>query len=207
MSSILSRITESISSFYNTTILSFFKRLFSTPHTLLFLGIENAGKTTLVHKLKTGQTGAFKPTRHPKQEEVEIGKLKCFVQDMGGHEAARLLWKEYFFSCDGVVFIIDCAAKESFNTVKEVLNEVKEMAVKNNIRLPISILMNKVDLYNYSVYNVEDDVGFCSDILYKCDISEDEKMKVFWVSVKDEDFTDEDTPVIQSFIWLEKVLI
>lgn len=207
MTDIFTKLKDSVTSFYNNTILSFFKKLFGKNQRILFLGIENAGKTTLVHKLKTGQTGAFKPTRHPKQEEVEIGKLKCYVQDMGGHQAARLLWKDYFYSCDGIVFIIDCSATNSFETVKEVFNEVVELAIKDGNSIPISILMNKVDIYDYSVYNVEDDYKFCSEIKSKCGILEEtNNLKIFWVSIKNEDFNDPDTPIIQSFIWLENIM-
>jgi len=64
---------------------------------LLLLGLDNAGKTTLLHRLRTGNLPQnFPPTDRPSQNEFRHGRIQFQAWDMGGHEAVRHMWMEYF---------------------------------------------------------------------------------------------------------------
>lgn len=51
--------------------------------TVVLLGLDNAGKSSLQHRLKTGSMMSFVPTQKPREEEVVIGGLTVRAWDMG----------------------------------------------------------------------------------------------------------------------------
>lgn len=117
--------------------------LWKREATLLFVGLDNAGKTTLLHMLRDDRLVQHTPTMHPTMEELTLGNLRFRTFDMGGHQAARKLWLDYYAAADAIVFIVDSSDRERMAEARNELAEV--LSTDDLLHVPVLVLGNKID--------------------------------------------------------------
>jgi GTP-binding protein SAR1 len=118
--------------------------LYNKKANIVFLGLDNAGKSALLHVLKTDRVTQTRPTIHPHSEELKMGNLVLNTYDLGGHETARKIWKDYFPAVNAILFLVDAVDVKRFPEAYKELNEILETPELVNI--PIAILGNKIDM-------------------------------------------------------------
>ena len=117
--------------------------LYHKEANIVFVGLDNSGKTTLLHMLKDDKYSQQSPTQHPHMEELVMGKIKFQTFDLGGHEIARKLWRDYCTVAQAIIFLVDAAYKSRFPDARKELEQI--MNLPELAMVPIAILGNKID--------------------------------------------------------------
>eukprot|EP01098_Paradermamoeba_levis_P010872 TRINITY_DN4584_c0_g1_i1.p1 TRINITY_DN4584_c0_g1~~TRINITY_DN4584_c0_g1_i1.p1 ORF type:complete len:183 (-),score=23.12 TRINITY_DN4584_c0_g1_i1:64-612(-) len=113
---------------------------------IVILGLDNSGKTTILYKLKLGETVQTTPTIGFNVETVQKKNLIFSVWDVGGQDQIRGLWRHYFLNTQAVIFTIDCNDGARLKEAKDELWKVLESPeLANSVLL---IFANKQDLPN-----------------------------------------------------------
>lgn len=140
--------------FFSKMFTDFFRMfgLFKKDAKIIFVGLDDAGKTSLMHVLKNGTIRQFDPTIHAHAEEIEIGNMKVNTIDLGGHKTVRKVWRDYFPKIDAIIYLIDAANPERFEESKIEFEGI--MGTEDIGDVPVLILGNKVDKVNDNFINI-----------------------------------------------------
>jgi len=120
--------------------------IFETNSRLIMIGLDAAGKTTILYKLKLGEVNSTCPTIGFNVETLKYKNLNLNVWDLGGQDKIRPLWKYYYEGVDGVIFVIDTSDRERINEAHDELHKLLKEDELNNAA--ILVYANKQDLPN-----------------------------------------------------------
>jgi len=128
---------------------------------ILMVGLDAAGKTTILYKLKLGEIVTTIPTIGFNVETVEYKNISFTVWDVGGQDKIRPLWRHYYQNTQGLIFVVDSNDKDR---VGEAHDELHRMLSEDELREAIVLVFaNKQDLPNaMSVAEVTDKLGLHS---------------------------------------------
>eukprot|EP00386_Alphamonas_edax_P011600 GDKI01036628.1.p1 GENE.GDKI01036628.1~~GDKI01036628.1.p1 ORF type:complete len:190 (-),score=50.02 GDKI01036628.1:280-849(-) len=112
---------------------------------IVMVGLDAAGKTTLLHKLRLpGEVMRTVPMIGFNLEAVECRRLHLMVWDVGGQGAIRSAWRPYYQSCDAIIFVVDASDTARFDTALEELHFFLSKAELSRAKL--LVFANKQDV-------------------------------------------------------------
>ncbi|CAK9300289.1 unnamed protein product [Gordionus sp. m RMFG-2023] len=123
----------------------FLSKLFGSKEMrILMLGLDASGKTTILYKLKLGQSVTTIPTVGFNVETVKYKNVKFSVWDVGGQDKIRPLWRHYYTGTQGLIFVIDSSDRDRIDEARQELHRIiNDREMKEAIVL---VYANKQDL-------------------------------------------------------------
>ena len=113
---------------------------------ILMVGLDAAGKTTILYKLKLGEIVTTIPTIGFNVETVEYKNISFTVWDVGGQDKIRPLWRHYFQNTQGIIYVVDSNDRDRIDDARE---ELQRMLNEDELRDALLLVFaNKQDLPN-----------------------------------------------------------
>ena len=91
---------------------------------ILMVGLDAAGKTTILYKLKLGEVVTPIPTIGFNVEEVTYKNISFHVWDVGGQDKIRQLWRHYYTNTQGIIFVVDSNDRDRIDDAREELHKM-----------------------------------------------------------------------------------
>ncbi|PRP76099.1 ADP-ribosylation factor family [Planoprotostelium fungivorum] len=113
---------------------------------ILLLGLDNAGKTTILKRLSDEEIDNITPTQGFNIKSVLYEGFKLNVWDIGGQKTIRPYWRNYFDSTDALIYVVDSADQRRLEETGHELSLLLEEDKLENV--PVMIFANKQDLDN-----------------------------------------------------------
>ena len=113
---------------------------------ILMVGLDAAGKTTILYKFKLGEVVTTIPTIGFNVETVEYKNISFTMWDVGGQDRIRRLWRHYYEGTNGLVYVVDSNDRDRTEDAREKLHKMlNEDDVRDAVVL---VFANKQDLPN-----------------------------------------------------------
>jgi ADP-ribosylation factor 6 len=123
------------------------KKIFSGKKMrILMLGLDSAGKTTILYRLKHERDCQTIPTVGFNVETVSYKNVSFNVWDVGGQDKIRPLWRHYYTGTDGLIFVVDSADRDRLDEARIELHKILEDTEMKGVNL--LVFANKQDHKN-----------------------------------------------------------
>uniref|UniRef100_A0A061QX77 Arf/Sar family, other n=1 Tax=Tetraselmis sp. GSL018 TaxID=582737 RepID=A0A061QX77_9CHLO len=111
---------------------------------VVMLGLDAAGKTTILYKLHIGEVLSTVPTIGFNVEKVQYRNVTFTVWDVGGQEKLRPLWRHYFNNTDGLIYVVDSMDRDRIQKAAAEFKTIIEDPLMRNSA--ILVFANKQDM-------------------------------------------------------------
>jgi len=108
------------------------------------LGLDNAGKTTILKKFNGEDINTISPTLGFNIKTLEHRGFKLNIWDVGGQKSLRSYWRNYFESTDGLIWVVDSADRRRLQDCKQ---ELEALLLEERLAgATLLVFANKQDL-------------------------------------------------------------
>eukprot|EP00565_Helicotheca_tamesis_P005305 CAMPEP_0185733244 /NCGR_PEP_ID=MMETSP1171-20130828/18914_1 /TAXON_ID=374046 /ORGANISM="Helicotheca tamensis, Strain CCMP826" /LENGTH=151 /DNA_ID=CAMNT_0028402919 /DNA_START=126 /DNA_END=578 /DNA_ORIENTATION=- len=113
---------------------------------ILMVGLDAAGKTTILYKLRLGECITTIPTIGFNVETVNYKNVTFTIWDVGGQERIRKLWDYYYRDAEAIIFVVDSNDVDRIDLAAEEFNRV--IGSEHLLGASVLVFANKQDLPN-----------------------------------------------------------
>ncbi|KAK2905775.1 hypothetical protein Q8A73_009718 [Channa argus] len=120
-------------------------RLFNhQEHKVIIVGLDNAGKTTILYQFSMNEVVHTSPTIGSNVEEIVVNNTHFLMWDIGGQESLRSSWNTYYTNTEFVIVVVDSTDRERISVTKE---ELYRMLAHEDLRKAgLLVFANKQDV-------------------------------------------------------------
>lgn len=111
---------------------------------VLMLGLDNAGKTTILKKFNGESVDTISPTLGFNIQTLEFKGFKLNIWDVGGQKTIRSYWRNYFEQTDGLVWVVDSADRRRLEDCRDELRQL--LREERLAGATLMVFANKQDL-------------------------------------------------------------
>merc|ERR1712061_939860 len=104
---------------------------------ILMVGLDAAGKTTILYKLKLGEVTTTIPTIGFNVETVQYKNISFTVWDVGGQDKIRPLWRHYYSGTQGLIFVVDSNDRDRIDDSRD---ELMRMLAEDELREAVLLI-------------------------------------------------------------------
>ncbi|HME56509.1 MAG TPA: ADP-ribosylation factor-like protein [Candidatus Lokiarchaeia archaeon] len=122
---------------------------------LFLFGLDAAGKTTFVDYVIQEKFLDHLPTVGVSITNIMLGNVNFIFEDLGGQEAYRVNWKNYWRDPDFMLFMVDATDATRFPEAREYLWSVIKSS--ESAKIPLAVISSKNDLPEaVNIENIQD---------------------------------------------------
>ena len=113
---------------------------------ILILGLDNAGKSTILKRIMGEDISEISPTVGFNIETLEFEGFKLNLWDVGGQKSLRSYWRNYFEATDGLIWVVDTSDKRRMADCRNELHAL--LQEERLLGASLLVFANKIDLPN-----------------------------------------------------------
>uniref|UniRef100_A0A4W5K0U6 ADP-ribosylation factor-like 5A n=2 Tax=Salmoninae TaxID=504568 RepID=A0A4W5K0U6_9TELE len=113
-------------------------------HKVIIVGLDNAGKTTILYQFSMNEVVHTSPTIGSNVEEIVVNNTHFLMWDIGGQESLRSSWNTYYTNTEFVIIVVDSTDRERISVTKEELYRM--LAHEDLKKAGLLIFANKQDV-------------------------------------------------------------
>ncbi|RVE69820.1 hypothetical protein OJAV_G00081710 [Oryzias javanicus] len=113
-------------------------------HKVIVVGLDNAGKTTILYQFLTKEAVHTSPTIGSNVEEIIVRNTHFMVWDIGGQESLRASWYSYYSNTEIILLVVDSTDRERLPITRGELHQM--LAHEDLQNAAVLILANKQDI-------------------------------------------------------------